>query len=288
MDNKSAGFAPYTGGEPYVFVSYSHQDSDRVLPILEAMHRKGYRIWYDEGILPGGDWKEELGGHIAKCEAFMAFISKAWCGSGDCGNELALASGFKRKVVPIHLEENIEYPSGVGYDLIRSQRLKLDHDSIDKFLDKIGQTEEIKRCQDPSQGDFGLPRREIPWYREKGIQWYLFAEGILVISPEGSAKAEKIPNYLYLHAENGCGGPWARDQGEEIVEAVIRDGITRIGDAAFLGCENLKTVKIPESVAEIGRMAFQGCKNLKQVEIPGKTRIWGDSFPPHTKVTVRR
>jgi hypothetical protein len=41
-------FEAYTGSEPYLFVSYSHRDTAKVYPILDALHDRKYRIWYDE------------------------------------------------------------------------------------------------------------------------------------------------------------------------------------------------------------------------------------------------
>lgn len=51
----SIPFAASSGSDPYVFVSYSHQDSEKVFPIIKQLHEKGYRIWYDEGIDPGSE-----------------------------------------------------------------------------------------------------------------------------------------------------------------------------------------------------------------------------------------
>ncbi len=47
-----APFSPYTGSEPYVFVSYAHEDSTVVLPELAWLHEQGINVWYDEGISP--------------------------------------------------------------------------------------------------------------------------------------------------------------------------------------------------------------------------------------------
>lgn len=43
----------YKGKEKYIFVSYAHKDSAKVLPIIENMQHAGYRIWYDTGIKAG-------------------------------------------------------------------------------------------------------------------------------------------------------------------------------------------------------------------------------------------
>ena len=48
-----AKFPVYRGEKPYIFVSYAHVDSETVLPIAEELHKRGYRVWYDEGIEAG-------------------------------------------------------------------------------------------------------------------------------------------------------------------------------------------------------------------------------------------
>ena len=41
-----------------------------------------------------------------------------------------------------------------------------------------------------------------------------------------------------------------------ITSVTIPDGVTRIGNCAFRGCESLRTVILPKSVASIGYQAF--------------------------------
>ena len=40
----------YQGHEPYIFISYSHSDSDAALKIIKALSEAGFRVWYDNGI----------------------------------------------------------------------------------------------------------------------------------------------------------------------------------------------------------------------------------------------
>ncbi len=55
---------------------------------------------------------------------------------------------------------------------------------------------------------------------------------------------------------------------EDIISAVILEGVTEIEAYAFYGCESLKSVVIPEGVKEIGMGAFFGCKSLEFAMIP--------------------
>ena len=70
-------FKAYKGSEPYIFISYAHKDSGDVYPAISALHAKGERIWYDEGIEAGKDFAEQLGVHIENCALFLLFVSPA-------------------------------------------------------------------------------------------------------------------------------------------------------------------------------------------------------------------
>ena len=66
---------------------------------------------------------------------------------------------------------------------------------------------------------------------------------------------------------------------KELQEAVIPEGVTRIGDSAFQDCASLTSVTIPEGVTEIGIGAFRFCRSLTSVTIPeGVTEIGIGAF----------
>ena len=62
-------------------------------------------------------------------------------------------------------------------------------------------------------------------------------------------------------------------------EAVIPEGITKLGDACFMVCYNLEKVTLPDSLTEIGSGVFASCSNLKDIELPDNiTTIGSGAF----------
>ena len=57
----------------------------------------------------------------------------------------------------------------------------------------------------------------------------------------------------------------------ELKSVTLPEGITSIGDYAFEGCTELTSITIPDSVTTIGREAFRNCTKLKKVAFPQHT-----------------
>ena len=58
----------------------------------------------------------------------------------------------------------------------------------------------------------------------------------------------------------------------DIADLEIPDGVTKIGDCAFCGC-NLTSITIPDSVTSIGNDAFANCDNLTTVNFRANSKL---------------
>lgn len=94
MDNK-----------PYVFISYAHANSDKVLPTVAAMKNSNINLWYDEGIVAGSEWPEFIAEKVVDCHKFVLFVSNAYLNSQNCKRELNFAISRKKDILSIFLEE---------------------------------------------------------------------------------------------------------------------------------------------------------------------------------------
>lgn len=65
---------------------------------------------------------------------------------------------------------------------------------------------------------------------------------------------------------------------KKLYQVDIPDGISEVGEAAFLDCPDLQIVTVPESVTEIGSSAFEKCVSLGQCDIHGVGTIGNALF----------
>ena len=97
--------------------------------------------------------------------------------------------------------------------------------------------------------------------------WRLGTDGVLTIAGSGAM-------YDYCSSMPG----WYELK-NKITSAVIADGISTVGEGAFMDCSLLVGVDIPKSVWLIEDAAFFGCTSLKEIAIPSAVqRIGSHAF----------
>ncbi|MBQ3378878.1 MAG: leucine-rich repeat domain-containing protein [Clostridia bacterium] len=89
------------------------------------------------------------------------------------------------------------------------------------------------------------------------LLWKLDEAGVLTISGTGA-----MTDY-----DDWTDVPWF-DNTEAISRAVIGDGVTCIGDHAFMNCFNMEQIDLPESLERIGKRSFEFCSSIKEISLP--------------------
>ena len=115
---------PYTGNLPYVFISYSHEDTRRVLPYLSALQRAGYRVWYDEGIHKGANWLVMLGERLKQCTSFVLFSSENSIASKHVASEINGAMKCDHIAPVVVRLDDKEFPFGIEMYLSQYQAVE--------------------------------------------------------------------------------------------------------------------------------------------------------------------
>ncbi len=127
----------YDGDKPFVFISYSHRDIDRVWPIISQMNKNGYRVWYDDGIDPGTEWDEFIASKISDCDYFIGFMSANYIASDNCKDELNYARDQVDNRLLVYLEE-VQLPKGMEMRLGRIQAIhKYNFNTENEFFAKL-------------------------------------------------------------------------------------------------------------------------------------------------------
>ena len=132
-------FEAYEGEEPYLFISYSHQDAHLVYPEITQLRDAGYNIWYDEGVAASNEWPEEIANAVIGCSVFLCFISPRATDSINCRNEINLALNEKKPFLAIHLEET-ELPPGLRLRMGDLQAVIKEKIPVERYFSKVTNT----------------------------------------------------------------------------------------------------------------------------------------------------
>ena len=138
----------YEGKEPYVFVSYAHKDKNKVMPLVEGLQKRGFRVWYDKrGISAGSEWAEVIADHLENCRCMVTFVSRSFGASNNCREELNYAKELKKTILVIYLEDRQNLRGAVRMQLSTLHSMSLD-DYADhgEFLNELSGEEAMQPC----------------------------------------------------------------------------------------------------------------------------------------------
>lgn len=96
-----------------LFISYAHENTATVRELVDVLRAGGHFVWFDDQILPGQDWKRELGQKIAGSDAFVYALTQSSAGSEWCQWEFAEAARLQKSIIPVLLELGVAMPASL-------------------------------------------------------------------------------------------------------------------------------------------------------------------------------
>lgn len=283
-------FDAYTGDEPYLFVSYSHRDTAKVYPILDALHDRKYRIWYDESCETGNDFRDELRTRIEKCEAVLLFVSEASMLSPFCGMEIIVARENGKRLYPIYLD-NIEVPPSFQILLANTHHGTVDN--VDKLIkamvrdlppaamDRLTTSEDqLLKCEDNGSSievDEGIRVIcENAFKNRTALRTVILPQSLESIETEAFRSCTNLASMDIPEKTVHIGHSAFRDC-INLKSLTVRNGLIKIGERAFENCPKLVDISLPDDLAEIYGSVFNGCKSLKSIKLPANLTVIGET-----------
>ena len=142
---------PNEKGGPYIFVSYSHTISGKAEEVIRALQSKGYRVWFDNGLIPGSSYNDVIAKYITDCEVFLCLLSEGYYESAYCKQEFLFAKEeCKKPMIPVYvgrLEEiKKSLPPGIRMWLTGVHSIELrDTDDLVRKIEKSGLAVKCRR-----------------------------------------------------------------------------------------------------------------------------------------------
>lgn len=95
----------YVDKQPFIFISYAHNNHKIVNSYINELHSLNYNLWYDESINPMDEWNDKLQGKIESATCLIVFVSEESATSKWVQRELHYASGKNKKIIPVLISE---------------------------------------------------------------------------------------------------------------------------------------------------------------------------------------
>lgn len=140
--------------EPYIFISYSHKDIKRVLPIINLLKNNKYRVWYDNDIQPGRKWDKCIETRLKNSSIFISFISRFYWKSGACIEEISFACTLPQYntdgIIPVYLDDFM-IPDDLGLQMHLSPRQSIfgyKYSTPEEVYKMICKNKGIFKCQE--------------------------------------------------------------------------------------------------------------------------------------------
>lgn len=271
----------------YIFISYSHEDSDIVYQDLKVLSENGARIWYDKAMHVGQNWVERAKNRILdrNCAAVLFYVSTKSLKSDAFLQELEYA--LQREASDSSFSfMSINIGGQSAFETLK--RVDIEEDAFLKILTAFNQRKLfIPRSENPLEQSHVIKLIDL-FEEEEAIdlskcqinttqlfEYANYEQGIQVIKYLGADSIVTVPTLVNGRKVLAIGINAFRDNCR-IKKINIPEGVKIIDDFAFSGCHLLETVSLPNSLTCLGYEAFRECYGLQEIVIPYNVTKIGD------------
>ena len=133
--------------ENFIFISYSHKDSDFVIPVIGELKRCGFNVWYDSGIEAGSEWTEYIAEKIEESAVVLVMLSKSALESHNCRREINFAIEEKKEMLVSYIED-VKPSAGMRMQLNVLHALHFSNfNSKEEFMDSLVNSRILAPCK---------------------------------------------------------------------------------------------------------------------------------------------
>ena len=91
---------------PYVFISYAHNDTSIVTPLVNGLKRRGVNVWWDiEQIPEASQFNPQIANAIHGCCCMILFLSASYQDSNMCDTESSYGMEIAKPRIPVKIED---------------------------------------------------------------------------------------------------------------------------------------------------------------------------------------
>src|SRR4029453_689346 len=103
-----------------IFLSYASQDRSRVRPLINALERHGWSVWWDRRVLPGKSYDQVIEDALQSARCVVVVWSKVSVQSDWVRTE-AEAARQRQILVPVLIDPGVHIP--LAFSLIQAASL---------------------------------------------------------------------------------------------------------------------------------------------------------------------
>ncbi|MEJ2132338.1 MAG: toll/interleukin-1 receptor domain-containing protein, partial [Gammaproteobacteria bacterium] len=150
-------FPAYEGEAPYFFVSYAHEDAERVYPEMSWIRDAGFELWYDDGIHVGTVWRRALADSLSRAAGLIYFATERSVVSSNCLREINFALDEDKPLFVLQLDDA---PLPAELRLSLSDRQSLRRSQFDEPAYRARLTAALSAVVEPRSREAAAPLPE--------------------------------------------------------------------------------------------------------------------------------